>query len=118
MPNVTPEVITPESVRTIVGKYLQTAGMLPLVLDMERSQGVLLRDRLEGRTFLDFFGFFASNAPGMNHPKLTGDEDFLARLKQAAINKVTNSDVLTEHKARFVQTFSRIGIPEYMKYAF
>jgi len=118
MPNVTPEVITPESVRTIVGKYLQTAGMLPLVLDMERSQGVLLRDRLEGRTFLDFFGFFASNALGMNHPKLTGDEDFLARLKQAAINKVTNSDVLTEHKARFVQTFSRIGIPEYMKYAF
>src|SRR5690606_20230307 len=83
-----------------------------------RSQGVLLRDRLEGRTFLDFFGFFASNALGMNHPKLTGDEDFLARLKQAAINKVTNSDVLTEHKARFVQTFSRIGIPEYMKYAF
>lgn len=118
MPDVTPEVITPGSVRTIVGKYLLTEGMLPMVLDMKRSRGILLRDKLEDRTFLDFFGFFASNALGMNHPKLVENEDFMYRLKEAAVNKVTNSDVLTEHKARFVQTFGRIGIPGYMKYAF
>src|SRR5690606_4156347 len=111
MPNVTPEVITPESVRTIVGKYLQTAGMLPLVLDMERCLVVLLRDRLEGLTCVALCGFIPSNAVGMTHPKLSGAEDLLALLKQAAIDRVTISDVLTEHKARFVQTFSRIGIP-------
>lgn len=54
----------------------------------------------------------------MNHPKMLGDEDFKKRLMEAALNKVTNSDIYTVHMARFVQTFERVGIPDYLPYAF
>ncbi len=105
-------------VQPILAKHMLVKGMLSLVLDMELSSGSLLYDKLSGKRFYDFFGFFASNALGMNHPKMTGDEAFRVRLMQAALNKVTNSDVLTEHKARFVQTFSRVAMPEHLPYTF
>jgi L-lysine 6-transaminase len=92
--------------------------MMPLVLDMERSHGVDLYDMRDGRKYLDFFGFYASSAIGMNHEKLVGNEDFRRRLVEAAVNKITNSDVITPHMGRFVSTFSRVGIPEYLPYAF
>jgi L-lysine 6-transaminase len=92
--------------------------MLPLVLDMDESQGVRLRDENTGRTFIDLFGFYASSPLGMNHPKMTDDEAFMERLTDAALNKVTNSDVMTGHMARFVETFGRVGIPDYLPYTF
>ncbi len=109
--------ITPEHVRSVLSKHMLTDGM-NLVLDLTQSEGVYLQDLVTGRTFIDFFGFFASNAIGMNHPKMNSDADFLDRLMEAALSKVTNSDVYTTHLARFVQTFSRVGIPEYLPHAF
>lgn len=117
MEHLTTQQITPEMVRPVLSRHLLTDG-LPLVLDMERSQGVRLYDQLTGREFVDFFGFFASSAVGMNHPKMLADEDFKKRLLEAALNKVTNSDIYTIHMARFVQTFERVGIPDYLPYAF
>ena len=117
MEHVTMQQLTPEMVRPILARHLLTDG-LPIVLDMERSQGVHLYDQLSGRELIDFFGFFASSAVGMNHPKMLGDEDFKKRLMEAALNKVTNSDIYTVHMARFVQTFERVGIPDYLPYAF
>lgn len=110
--------IRPEDVYRTVNKHLFARDVMPMVLDMEKSQGIELYDKVTGRRYYDFFGFYASIAVGINHPKLTGDADFMRRLTQAALNKVTNSDVLTEHLARFVQTFSRVGIPDYLPYAF
>ncbi len=110
--------ITPELVRPILAKHVMTKGMVNMVLDMERSRGVFLYDKLTGKPFLDFFGFYASSTLGMNHPRLWEDEDFRKRLMEAAVNKVTNSDIPTEHKARFVQTFGRVGIPDYLPHAF
>ena len=109
--------ITPDRVHEILARHILTDG-LPMVLDMERSQGVYLYDKRSGRRFLDFFGFFASSPLGMNHPKMLEDQAFLKRLREAALNKITNSDVYTEHMARFVLTFERVGIPEYLPYAF
>ena len=113
-----PTTIAPEDVEATLSQHLLAKGMLPMVLDMKRSQGVHLYDRLTGRRFFDFFGFYASNALGMNHPKLRGDAAFMERLQEAALNKVANSDVRTVHLARFVDTFSRVGIPAYLPYAF
>ncbi len=110
--------ITPARVREILSRHMLTRGMLPLVLDLERSRGVHLRDKASGRELLDFFGFYASSALGMNHPKLVHDDAFRKRLQEVAINKTTNSDIMTEHMARFVQTFDRVGIPGYLPYAF
>jgi len=105
-------------VREVLSRHMLTKGMMPMVLDMDDSQGVRLRDEKSGRTFVDLFGFYASSPLGMNHPKLTEDQAFLERLMDAALNKVTNSDVMTGHMARFVDTFSRVGIPESLPYLF
>jgi L-lysine 6-transaminase len=118
MQSVATGAIAPDMVKDILSRHLLTRGMMPLVLDMERSKGVDLYDMRDGRRYLDFFGFYASSAIGMNHEKMTANEDFRRRLMEAALNKITNSDVVTPHLARFVDTFSRVGIPEYLPYTF
>lgn len=118
MDAVSANAIQPQQVRELLSQHLLTKGMMPMVLDMDESQGVRLRDENTGRTFIDLFGFYASSPLGMNHPKLTEDEAFMERLRDAALNKVTNSDVMTEHMARFVDTFGRVGIPDYLPYTF
>lgn len=118
MTTVATGAVAPDAVNDILSRHLLTRGMMPLVLDMERSRGVQLVDARNGREYLDFFGFYASSAIGMNHPKMLEDEDFKKRLLEAAVNKITNSDVVTTHMARFVDTFSRVGIPDYLPYAF
>ncbi len=109
--------INPQQVRSIIERHLIGDG-LDMVLDMERSSGCHIRDEVSGRTLIDFFGFYASNALGMNHPGLTEDEAFKERLMQAALNKVTNTDIYTTHMARFVDTFSRVAIPSYLPHEF
>lgn len=118
MESVATGVVSPDSVMDVLGRHLLVEGMMPLVLDLEKSSGASLIDARDGREYLDFFGFYASSAVGMNHPKMLNDEAFRKRLFEAAINKITNSDVVTTHMARFVDTFSRVGIPDYLPYAF
>ncbi|GAB5520264.1 MAG: L-lysine 6-transaminase [Rhodothermales bacterium] len=109
--------IDAQDVHDVLDGHILADGM-QMVLDLEKSQGIYLHDQLTDSAYVDFFGFYASNALGMNHPKLTQDEAFRERLMAAALNKVANSDVYTPLMARFVDTFSRVGIPEYLPYAF
>ena len=109
--------IHPNNVRSTLGRHMLTDG-LDLVLDLKKSKGAYLHDSATGIDYLDFFTFFASNPLGMNHDRLAGDPDFIAKLGQVAINKPSNSDVYTQEMAEFLDTFSRIGIPDYMPYAF
>jgi L-lysine 6-transaminase len=118
MEAVSTNTVDPKRVKNLLSEHLLTKGMMPMVLDMEASRGVRLRDKKSGRSLIDLFGFYASNPLGMNHPKMVGNEAFMERLADAALNKVTNSDVMTGHMARFVGTFSRVGIPEYLPYTF
>jgi L-lysine 6-transaminase len=118
MEAVSPHSIQPSRVREVLSRHLLTKGMMPLVLDMDESRGVRLHDENSGRTFIDLFGFYASSPLGMNHPKMTENEAFMERLTDAALNKVTNSDVMTGHMARFVDTFERVGMPDYLPYTF
>ncbi len=110
--------VTPQEVEKLYLEHLNARGMMPMVLDMKRSRGIELYDELTGKKLLDFFGFYASSALGMNHPKLTEDAAFRERLMEAAVNKITNSDVRTVLMARFLKTFYRVAMPDYMKYAF
>ncbi len=110
--------IAPEQVPDIFGRHMNATGMMPLVLDMRRSQGVRLIDEVTGKSYLDFFGFFASSMLGMNHPKLESDKEALERIKDAALNKIANSDIQTTHMARFLNTFGRIAQPASLPYAF
>ncbi|QIS01879.1 L-lysine 6-transaminase [Nocardia brasiliensis] len=79
-----------------------------LVLDLQKSRGCRLVDERDGSSYLDMFGFFASNALGMNHPALAEDAEFREQIATAAINKPSNSDIYTVEMARFVQTFVRV----------
>lgn len=110
--------IGPNDVEQIYLTHTNAAGMIPIVLGMQSSNGIDLMDERSGRTYMDFFGFYASSSVGMNHPKMTSDEEFKQRLLDAAINKVTNSDIRTIHMARFLDTFGRVAKPDSLPYAF
>ena len=109
--------VQPEDVHKVLNKHILADGY-EMVLDLEKSKGAFLRDAKTGKDYLDFFTFFASNPLGMNHPRLAGDPEFVDKLGRVAINKPSNSDVYTEEIADFMKTFSRVGIPDYMPYAF
>ncbi len=108
--------VTPQQVHSILRKHLIADGY-EFVLDLEKSEGLYLRDAESDDTYLDFFSFFASNPLGMNHPALVNPK-FINKLGKVAVNKPSNSDVYTEAMAEFVDNFDRIGIPEYLPHAF
>jgi L-lysine 6-transaminase len=70
-----------------------------------------------GRTYLDFFMFFASMPVGFNHPRLL-DDDFLQKIKFVAVNKPSNSDFYTTQMAEFVNACDRYAIPDALPYLF
>jgi L-lysine 6-transaminase len=53
----------------------------------------------------------------MNHPKLT-NQAFRKKLAYVAINKPSLSDIYASEQAEFLETFARVGIPEYLPHAF
>jgi len=88
-----------------------------LVLDIDRSQGSRMVDARDGKSYLDFYSFFASSPLGMNHPALL-EPEFLDRLGRTAVNKVCNSDIYTQIMAEFVDTLDRVGRPDPMRWFF
>ncbi len=95
-----------------IGKHMLVDGY-PLVLDLKKSHGCRLVDKKNDKTFLDFFSFFASSPVGMNHPAMM-EKDFLNKLAEVAVNKPSCSDIYTDEMGDFVETFSRLGIPNDM----
>lgn len=96
-----------------LGKHILADGY-PLVMDIEKSHGSYIVDQ-NGEEYLDMFSMFASASIGYNHPHLVKNLEFLGRM---AINKPTVSDIYTEQYADFVDTFSRVAIPQELQYAF
>ena len=111
------EIINPaERVRDVIGKHMLADGF-KLVLDLKNSYRSKIVDERNGDEYIDFFTFFASSPLGLNHPKLISD-DVKEKLAFAAINKPSNSDIYTTPMAEFVDTFSRVAKPDYMKHLF
>jgi len=108
--------ISADEVHPVLGKKMLVDGF-DFVLDLKHSHGLMLVDEKTGDEYLDFFSFFASSPLGMNHPKLNTPE-FREELADAALNKPSNSDIYTTQMANFVETFSRIAVPDFMKHLF
>jgi L-lysine 6-transaminase len=108
--------ISPAQVHETLSNYILADGF-DLVLDLEKSQGANLIDAKTGNTYLDFFTFFASNALGMNHPKMN-EPEFKEKLLASAINKPSNSDIYTTAMAEFIDAFGKIAKPDHFKYLF
>lgn len=109
--------VSPENVQASLSKHVLADGF-DLTFDMEKSKGVYIYDAKHNRTLLDFFTCFASVPLGYNHPKMVNDEEFRKNLMMAALTNPSNSDIYTTQYAQFVDTFARVGIPEYLPHAF
>ena len=109
--------ISPDQVQDMLSKHLLVDGF-DLTFDMEKSKGVYIYDSKYNRTLLDFFTCFASVPLGYNHPKMLNDESFKKNLLQAALVNPSNSDIYTQQYAQFIETFGRVGIPDYLPHAF
>ena len=107
---------SPAEVHGILRRHLITDG-LDLVLDLEESHGAWIRCARTGRDLLDCFSYFATNAIGHNHPGVR-DPAFVERLGRVAVHNPSNSDFYTVEMARFLDTFSRIAIPEGLPHTF
>src|SRR6202012_5758234 len=109
--------VSPENVQSTLNKHILADGF-DLTFDMQKSKGVYIYDAKYKRTLLDFFTCFASVPLGYNHPKMVNDEEFKKNLMMAALTNPSNSDIYTTQYAQFVDTFDRVGIPDYLPHAF
>lgn len=109
--------VAPDQVKPTLKKHILADGY-DLIYDIEKSQGAYIYDAKHNRKLLDFFTCFASVPLGYNHPKMLNDEAFKHNLFLAALANPSNSDVYTQQYAEFVNTFSRVGIPDYLPHAF
>ena len=54
-------------IRKVISKSILADGMSP-VIDLEKSHGSWLVDKVTGKEYLDLFSMFASLSVGYNHP--------------------------------------------------
>ncbi len=108
--------IDPNEVHPTLLKHMRADGM-EMVIDLERSQGCRLHDSRSGKSYLDFYSFFASSPIGLNHPKMKSTKA-KEQLLKAAVNKPSNSDAYTVEMAKFVETLSRTAMPDYLPHLF
>ncbi len=99
-------------VHKLLDKYILADGA-EIVVDLVNSKGPYLRDQITGRDYIDFFSYFASQPVGHNH-EMMHDPAFLEKLTLSAISKPSSSDFYTTFLAEFVETFSRVAMPEDM----
>ncbi|PIR25282.1 MAG: L-lysine 6-transaminase [Deltaproteobacteria bacterium CG_4_10_14_0_2_um_filter_43_8] len=108
--------ITAQNVHKILRKHLLVDGF-DIVMDLKKSKGVWLHDLKSGKKFLDMFSFFASLPIGFNHPDLCS-KSFKKKLADAAVIKVSNSDIYTLQLAECVEAFSKHAIPKHLPHLF
>ena len=99
--------IEPNDVHKTLDRHILADGM-KTVLDIEKSKGSYLYDAKGKKKYLDMFSMYASSPIGYNHPYVKKKKDFLGKM---AINKPSMSDMYNVHYAEFVETFSRVAIP-------
>jgi len=109
--------ISAQEVLPIVQKSILADGFR-MVLDLEKSEGCYIYDSLNQRKVIDLFSYFATKALGHNHPKMMQDESFKKELMTASLENPSNSDFYTTQYANFIETFSRLAMPEPFVHAF
>jgi L-lysine 6-transaminase len=109
--------ISENDVLPVLSRYILTEGF-KFTIDLQKSKGCYVHDSTNGRELLDLFSFFATNALGHCHPKITGDDSFKKDLMIAALENPSNSDFYTTQFSNFLETFGRIAMPEPFKHAF
>ncbi len=102
------------NVKATLSRHILADGF-DFVMDLEKSHGSWIYDKISNEEYLDMFSMFASASIGYNHPYLVQNSDWLGKM---AINKPTLADVYSEEYAEFMEAFERVAIPEHLQYAF
>jgi L-lysine 6-transaminase len=109
--------VAPGAVVAELAKHILIDGF-KVVVDLEKSRGSRLVDAATGKSFVDFYSFYASMPVGFNHPHFDSPA-VRAELLAAAKVKVASADVYSVAYATFVQTFARVaGLPPLERYFF
>lgn len=106
--------VAANKVKETLSRHILADGF-DFVMDMEKSHGSWIHDKISGEEYLDMFSMFASGAIGYNHPYLVKHTEWLGKM---AINKPTLADVYSEEYAEFMEVFERVAIPKHLQYAF
>ena len=106
---------TYENTLSILKRHM-TMDRFNFLLDLERSQGSWLVT-VRGQKLLDCYTAFASLPLGWNHPRIN-EPAFIQKMGRIAINKPALSDTFTPEMAEFLDTFSRVGLPQDMPWVF
>src|SRR3982751_5902537 len=102
--------IPPAKVLHTIGQHVLLDGF-KIVVDLDKSRGSYLHNRVDNRHLIDLYGFFGSMPVGFNHPYFD-QPDVRRDLLRASKVKIANSDVYSEDYAEFVATFERVvGLP-------
>src|ERR1041385_6097382 len=89
-----------------------------IVVDLDKSRGPYLYNRVDNRRLIDLYGFFGSMTVGFNHPHFD-DPQVQRELLRAAKVKIANSDVYSAGYAEFIAAFERVvGLPPLQRYLF
>jgi len=80
-------------------------SIFDIKINFQKSAGSYLYDDNTSRSYLDFFGMYASLPLGYNH-EVFGDPDFLTEICRCAHTKVTNCEFVSKETEEFDQTFS------------
>src|SRR5712672_1704008 len=109
--------IAPSKVLETIEQHVLLDGF-KIVVDLDKSRGSYLHNRVDNRRLIDLYGFFGSMPVGFNHPHFD-DPEVKRDLLRAAKVKIANSDVYSAGYAEFVATFERVvGLPPLQRYLF
>src|ERR1041385_8236305 len=109
--------IPPAKVLETIEQHVLLDGF-KIVVDLDKSRGSYLHNRVDNRRLIDLYGFFGSMPVGFNHPYFD-QPDVRRDLSRAAKVKVANSDVYSAGYAEFIATFERVvGLPPLQRYLF
>ena len=107
--------IEAKNVSQILSKHMNITGAFEEIIDLDKSKGSWFVDKRNRHKYLDFGSMFACMAVGYNHPELLKAKE---QLGGVALTKPSSSDFYTVEMAEFVDTFSRIGIPDHLPHLF
>ena len=103
-------------ITSVLSQYLPLSGV-EIVADLSRSQGSHLYDIQTNQFFLDFMAFYATSPIGYNHPRMVTRE-VVEEMGRSSLHKPSNSDLYTPEMCSFVETFTRVALPDSMRHLF
>ena len=109
--------MAPSKVLHTIEQHVLVDGF-KIVIDLDKSRGSYLLNRVDNSRLNDFYGFFGSAPVGFNHPHFDNPEVQRDLLRAAKV-KIANSDIYSTGYAEFIATFERVvGLPPLQRYLF